>query len=229
MKRVLVVIELALVLLGAKSTIAATFQNLNFESVRVPLVPDTNDYFHRVSITDALPGWRGYIAGVEQTNIFYIFEALSSAQIALRARDAGASTLQGNYSVFLGPSPMSEVTLSQTAQIPADAQSLRFLGLPRYLAPQPPDVFGVFIDGQRLAVTDVLSEAGLYNYSADISAFAGTDVTLSFTSFRSEQFPHNFLLDSVSFSPTPIPEPSTLALFTVAAVLACVYWRRKTP
>jgi len=53
----------------------------------------------------------------------------------------------------------------------------------------PPETyFGVYVDGHALAVNDAFVSPGVYNFSADISAFAGSDAALSFTSFNNILF-----------------------------------------
>lgn len=219
---------LILVLLGAKPATAAPFQNLAFESVILPLVPDPTDPAMRVPIANALPSWHGYLAGIEQTSVFCCGHTTAgSPSLNLLSIDFRDPVLQGHYSVGLGSSAMSDVSISQTGFIPGDAQFIRFLGSVSYVGPPMPleEHFGLYINGQRLTVTDEFSEPGVYNYSADISAFAGQDVTLAFTSFHLSQYPIGLSLDSISFS--PVPEPSTLALVGVAAILGWLFWQRK--
>ena len=185
----------------------------------------------RVPITNAFPHWQGYVNGIEQANVFYTIRPLSGPNLNLLSSSLGDLILQGTYTAFLHSSPMDDVTISQFGHIPNDAQSLRFLGSASYSAAPPPppfySLFGVFIDGQRLAVTDAFSVPGLFNYSADISTFAGTDATLSFTSLH-YLFYEGLRLDGISFSSEPVPEPSPLALFAVAGVLVWFRHRRKT-
>jgi hypothetical protein len=228
---VFVLISLLAIFLSVLGTFtklrAAEFQNLDFESVVPPLVPDPNDLFGRVPIESALPYWHGYVAGVEQTSVFYLNSTAGSAFLAIWAKDVGFPTLEGNYSAAMIPSPSSAVTISQTGHIPGDSRTLHF-DL-RSVSPQPMsvnDIFGVFINGQQLPAVDLLDGPGYSIYGADVSNFSGQDVNLTFTAFNLN-FPHHFVLDSISFSPTPVPEPSTLALFALAGVLGWRCWRRK--
>src|SRR6185503_10208229 len=104
--------------LFSSNVLAATFENLNFESVILPLVPDPNDLGRRVPIVNALPHWSGYVGGVQQTSVYYINRPLSAAALDLFSKDVGNPTLQGNYSVYLGSSPSYEVTISQPGMFP---------------------------------------------------------------------------------------------------------------
>jgi hypothetical protein len=75
--------------------------------------------------------------------------------------------------------------------------------------------FGVSVDGQPVAFTPVSSRANYTLYSVDMRAWAGQSTTLMFTAFANASDPGavNFLfLDSISFSTTAVPEPTTHAL-----------------
>jgi hypothetical protein len=219
-----------LVILLATTAIAmgaAPFQNLNFEATTLP----SNGPPSFQPIMVALPGWRAFIGANEETRVLYNELTLGAAFVGL----SGTSfpVLQDSFSVALVPGAGSElggVTLFQSGHIPDDAQSLRFLAIVGGELQRPlSDRVGVFIDEQQVSLTDAFSEPGLYNYSADISAFAGRDVTLSFTSSHLGPLgPNSLILDSISFSTTPVPEPSTFALFAITGAFGWVYWRRKT-
>jgi hypothetical protein len=223
MKRFLFIpLALAVALTGTR---AAPFQNLDFEATT--LDPDGPPSFQHISV--ALPGWRAFFGTDEQTNVLFNTQTLGAPFVGLSGT---SSVLQDNFSVVLVPGADAEpgsATLSQDGHIPDDAQSLRFLGIVGG-GPQPTplnDRLGVFINGQQVQVTDAFSEPGTYNYSADISAFAGLDATLSFTSFAYSQFPNFLILDGISFSPVPVPEPSTFALLAITGAFGWFYWRRK--
>ena len=229
MKKIRIVVGLILWLQLLSSVNGDSFHNLSFESVRQPLVPDPSDPFMRVPITDALPFWQGFVGGVEQTSVFYTTRTAGAASLALVSTDLGFPSLEGKYSVLLGSSPMSDVTITQFGHIPDDARSLRLLGLPGYAGPgsAPLDtIFGVSINGQPLAFTDTFFVPGSHTYSADVSGFAGTDATLSLTAFHA-MYADGFTVDAISFSPVVVPEPSTLLVFGLASVLGWVFYRPK--
>jgi hypothetical protein len=196
------------------------FINLDFEET--PLPPTTPWSYQPIEM--GLPGWRAFLGSDEATEVVFNGLTFGAAYVGV---SAGIPDFQGIFSVFLAPGGNSlGVTISQTGFIPGDAQVLRFLGDISSPAPLGPlnDYFGVFVDGQRLAVTDAFSEPGVYNYSADISSFAGQNADLSFTSFYISKTANGLYMDSISFA---VPEPSPVALFALAGVLGWFCSQRK--
>jgi hypothetical protein len=129
----------------------------------------------------------------------------------------------------VGPGEYEPYKLTQTGEVPADAQSLRFLYHGNDLR--------VFLGGDERTLQplpDVISGDPLvpvYHYFAvDVSPYAGQEVELRFE-FRSQGYDDfrglpprrpgepdalSHVLDDLSFSPLPsIPEPSTWALLGV--------------
>ena len=93
--------------------------------------------------------------------------------------------------------------------VPVNTMSLRF-----YVAQGTPEVY---FAGQQLAPTVLGSGPGQASlYGADISAFAGLTGELRFSG--------SGILDAISFSTLPVPEPGVAALLGLAALVVC--WRR---
>lgn len=135
--------------------------------------------------------------------------------------------LNGNFSAGLvpGASPFTTLTVSaslaQTGVIPSDVGILQFEALTGG-GPTVQDYFGVYMDGQRLQVLPMIDQPGTIRatFTADISAYAGHEVNLRFTSF----FPYSLILDDIAF--VPIPEPSTVSLLACAGLgLGFAHWR----
>ena len=111
----------------------------------------------------------------------------------------------------------------QSGMIPLDSRSLQFLGN-AYL-PQ------VSLGGTALSFVPLSTGSNYVMYGADITPFAGQELELRFTApldmdrifpYRTDSF-----LDSIQFSTTPVPEPSTFALFAVAGTIGWFCGRRK--
>jgi hypothetical protein len=72
---------------------------------------------------------------------------------------------------------------------------------------------------------DVLPPTGQFTtYGVDVTAFRGQTAELRFTALPPPVWngnADNCLLDSISFSPDPVPEPGALRLFALATVFLC--------
>jgi len=90
------------VLILSDSGIAQSFQNLNFESANIP---GATQFGSMVPISDGLPGWSGYIGGIQQAVVYYDLSALDTSRISII--DHGApfiqypGVLQGKYTALL--------------------------------------------------------------------------------------------------------------------------------
>lgn len=130
-----------------QSSAATPFRNLDFESTT--LLPDGAPGFE--SIDTALPGWRAFVGTDELSEVLFKRATLNAAAVWVWS----PSPFQGDFYVTLAPGvghppELVGVTISQRAQIPADARYVRFLGDASYIGPQPrpplSDMFGVYID-----------------------------------------------------------------------------------
>lgn len=189
-----------------------TFRNLDFESAQVSgYAPGF------IPITNALPGWTGYIVynealEFEYDQVIYNSVSLGAAAITLQGPGSSLPILRGSYTVFLQPQfgrGFPVPAIAQSGTIPASAQSLRFYALGG--AVYPP-TFLTFA-GQQIPVSVLNTTPNYSIYGGDVTAFANQSGELRFTG--------GGYLDNIFFSSQPIPEPSALALFGLGALICC--------
>jgi hypothetical protein len=179
---------------------------MDFENPVLPLMPIGG----LLQVADAVPGWT-----VSPGVVYYNTVSIGGAIIALEDTNAPGGVphpIQGNYSVLLEgsiPAAATSASIGQTGTIPDTMQSLTF-----YLG----NAFGtlqVSFNGHNIPYNAIGNGANYTIYGADISGYAGQTGQLLFTA------PVNNagLLDYIQFSSTAIPEPSSLALGTLGALL----------
>ena len=212
---------------------AASFQNLNFESS--PSFPP-GDYSSPFDIyPSALPGWTVHVDNAIQNGAFANEFILDAPGVALMT--GAANLLDGQKSVYLqsaysastnqpGARPLN-VSISQVGLVPAGSQSLHFNSLNQWFSsfPIPPGPFDVRLGGSSLSLIPTFSNGGYVEYAADVSAWQGQTVELSIGVLTSPAwgnpiFPEGWaFVDSITFSPTAVPEPSCVLLLAVGILL----------
>ena len=176
------------------------FVNLNFES---PIPPLPSGPSIDVPISNALPGWTGYIGGSQINTVFYNTVSLGAPAISFQNTSSTHPPIQGNYSVLFQPYA-STVAIGQVGQIPSNANSLQFYSGSGSLQ--------VTFAGQAIPLVQLGSTSRYLILGGDISAWAGTSGELRFT-LPSIQFSYaNPFLDNILFSTQSIPEPSIYSL-----------------
>jgi hypothetical protein len=101
------------------------FVNLDFENPILPLNPVN----FQVSITNALPGWTGYVGNNVVSRVVYDTVSLGAAAISFQD-SSGFISLQGQYCVGLqstDPGNQFMAALAQVGQVPPDALSINFV------------------------------------------------------------------------------------------------------
>jgi len=234
----------ALALGWSARAVAEPFQNLDFELANISQ-PPTSD----VSATDALPYWTCYGNYLPRV-VLYDSETLDAPSISIhdgRSKYPGDFyPMEGRYSVMLqdgagsGPTdPPLSVYISQVGDVPGDARSVEFTSdrmftLDRFVV----SLNGTTIPMQLYSVGDTINAnfGPIETFIGDISAFTGTtSVELRLTKLvQDPSDPYGFShgqvdLDSITFSSTIVPEPSSLLFLTVAALGTSAYIFRRRP
>lgn len=193
------------------------FVNLDFESANLSPVP-SGQYGGFVPISNALPGWTGYINGSQVTNALQNNLTVGSSSIDILGPDwinnGAISIIEGNYTVLLqGGSPANySAAIAQTGLIPVDARSLEFKSDTVSSLGQ----IAVTIGGQSISLTPLTTTSTYILYGGDISAFSGQTEELRFTAPGASAL--LFSIDSVVFSTSPVPEPSVLGLLALGGL-----------
>ena len=196
-----------------------TFTNLDFESA---VVVSNDPTFGFLDWGLAVPGWSHSLGSdtgavyygsthVGQTQWFRLIDVITSP---------GNAPLQGQYSMQFSsgrsstnpPGPWVSAFLAQTGAVPSNALSLRFL------ATGP---LAVAIDG----LTVPIISTGQNAFGVDLVPYAGSTVELRFIN-SSQQFFDPVMLDQVSFSTTPIPEPESWLLLSAGLALGSAFRSR---
>ncbi len=206
---------------GGVPAAAAPFSNLDFESAVIG-----TPVGRQLPTSQALRYWTAQAQGAYPGEVGYDAMVLDAAEVSLQDGLTPYSDYQrimyplsGSYSVLLqsGHDYLGTPTtswISQTGDVPADANSILFIGDDG--APTV-SLNGTVIPTSVYSVGPTLNSnhGPVDTYIGDIRAFSGQqNVVLTFESAGFNT------LDNIQFSPTVVPEPSTLALLTIAALVA---------
>jgi len=189
-----------------------TFQNLDFESAKVPDVPISQGGL--VYVTNGVPGWAIF---PQITPGFMGHNTLplgGAAVIIFGPQWPTNQILEGKYTVGLFHSTAGQPTsalITQTGQVPGNAKSVRFYG---------GGFFDMSFAGQQIPVVNLGEGSNYTVFGGDISAFAGQIGEL--------QFVGNGFLDKIQFSDLAIPEPSVFALCMLGVIILGYRHRQAT-
>jgi hypothetical protein len=173
----------------------------------------------------SIPYWSA-TCGPYQTGVTLNGYVLDATTVSLQT----GSLIDGPNSVLLTSSsfsyPSSAVaSISQTGLVPSSAQSLSFkvtdilaFQLPTTL----PGQFFVTMNGENVALQVVSNNGNYTELAGNISNWAGQTAGLSIgVRVPSQQYGYGEIyfqgaIDDISFSPSPVPEPSTIMLSLLA-------------
>jgi hypothetical protein len=215
------------------------FANLNFEQASIQPAPPNYtpwDAFNPISATSAFPGWTVREDGIVCTAVWGSPSALDETSVALVS--AGSNPIQGSYSVQLSayadaPSNLyRSSSISQTGFVPIGTQSIQFLIASPYPASSVQPLPMITFNGTPISLLAISQSGGVITMAGDVSAFAGTTAALTILceAIQGSAFPANeniFNLDNIQFSSSPVPEPRSLALGALGALLFGLRRRRQ--
>jgi hypothetical protein len=201
------------------------FENLDFECTTITPVNVNNGTIYSATIPDWI--WTGPYFDNGNTNLVQL-DGLSLDGDWVSLQDSSSSlapAIQGMYSVLLQGGdegedyPFHGVSISQTAQIPAWANSILFWAVDG-------NSLQVTFNGNPVSFNAIGGSANYTIYGASISAYAGQTGALTFTAPNTHTNYNSFItLDEIQFSGSLVPEPSVLSLSAVCFLLFC--WRMK--
>jgi hypothetical protein len=219
------------------------FQNLDFESANVPIVP-IDRLGESASFSNAFPGWTGYFGDSPATYANHNNYTLGSYGISILGPnwiyEGTHPIFEGNYSAILqsGFTPPfggggASAVIAQTGLIPDIVQSVQMkIRISQsccapVLVP-PLDQLGVTVSGVNIVMVPLQVTPTYTLYGGDISLFAGQVQELQIAALpRPQAVEVSLLLDSIEFSPEAIPEPRSLSLITGAFFLAIHIAKRR--
>ena len=219
---VLVAISLALL----QRVSGQDFVNLDFEAATIAPTP-VGGSTYPADPAQCFPGWT---VGGSGTVVMYNDFSLGAPAAELMGPDfpngVNYTPLQGSYSTalyFNNNGFSTPPTLSQTGLVPADALSINFLvGNRAFLGNGPSDP-SVSLNGVVIPLIPV----GGGRMAGNISAFSGSEATLTFSVAPDRVGDNFFYFDDIQFSPSPAPEPSALSLLSFCSLF--ILWRMKRP
>jgi hypothetical protein len=227
LKFICATLVIAALLDGSVHCNSQSFLNLNFNAANIPNGTAAGSM---IPITDAIPDWTAELGGSPIASVLYDDLSTGLAAIAIIDTNGPAPFLipGNNYTVVLqsgaGTSENLPASIAQTALIPSTAKSIVFEASVPYAAG-----WQVTVAGQNIPVTEISAiNSGYGVFAGNIAAYAGQTDQLEFTALAGSGPTVNLYLDEISFSTSPVPEPTALALTVLGGLSLIWRWRRKS-
>jgi len=232
---------MALFLCVGVAAIAGEFPNLDFEEARTNNVifafdPVLGIYHGFGPTSELMPGWTVYgpvthtLPPYEDTLellnwIDFDQENAGPHNISIFDRNGFGrgypwlvdAVPQGNYALFVRHGGHVPYILSQSGTVPMEAPLLKFVARGGWL--------DVEVNGQPVTAEPELGSPTGVDWWADLSQWAGQEVTLRLTPRHYMAIPPCTIIDNIRFE--PVPEADVGALVAVGGAVLW-WWRRRT-
>src|SRR5439155_26633872 len=161
-----VIATIMLIVGNQRGNAQGLFSNLDFEQSRLPLFLEPGI----VPITNAMPGWTGYLGSNQIDQVWYNTVTLDAAAVTFQGPGSLFPAIQGNYSVLLrGSSSLTfdpqSAAIAQTGLIPLGSRSIVFLTGPTYR-------LEMSFAGQPIPLVQIGAGTNYIILGGDISQFA---------------------------------------------------------
>lgn len=217
---------------------AQGFVNLNFESANVT----GPDFLGRIPFANAFPSWQSDSPG---GSLAY-YNTPDLDQMTIGIYDANSTFYRphpvfGTYTAYLEGDLGSQFSTSgyanlrQTAVVPANAKSIRFVTMTYSSLPNRIPTLTFSVNGTPVPCSQLQVLPNGVQWVADVSQYAGLSSTIGFGlqasyGLSSTHWIFGVGLDSISFSSTPVPEPNPMFLLLAGvAYLRVRMWSRQPP
>jgi hypothetical protein len=217
------------------------FQNLGFESQPIIVGADLG-----IGSRYVIPDWTVSFNNTPQQSGVWIGAYILDYTTAALFVSPSASVIAGTQSVFLAASSFeapiggfSTENISQIGIVPSTANSIQFklgtiLGFGGTVdTSQPQNNFYVTLNNQIVPLQITANTGSYLILAGDVSMWAGQAAELAigvgvpYNGNSSPEILYSGVVDDVSFSPSPVPEPSVSMLSITSLLLLPWFARRR--
>jgi len=202
---------------------AGPFNNLDFEDSPLP----TNAPPSLSEPTSLLfPSWTLRIGDSVQSEAYLNTVVLAGPAAALFTLPTPDAVL-GTRTLYLQSWVNVPVSIAQVGSVPGESRSIRFWARNSAFNQErlPPGPFDLQMDGQSIPLVPLASSPNGTNldvlYGGDISAWDGmtSELRLSLLTIADPRYTGWAVVDAISFSSLPVPEPSAALLLQLVVLM----------